>query len=161
MSNIYSFAEKRMMRESETRIEGIYSQEADMSGVFASDTLDLLSLQTLITNVNDVFNEASKPNWDGDNAAAISLAAYRNAMRFLETLPANIQVPEVRPDNDGLFDFEWYHDGKSFSIYVGPTNIFLWAAYYSINDRSSGRFTFKLKFLDEFVEKIREIYADT
>ena len=47
------------------------------------------------------------------------------------------------PDDDGYIEFEWYHNGLTFSFYITPSEVVLYAVFYSPNDRFSGRFTFQ------------------
>lgn len=55
-----------------------------------------------------IFKECSQPNWDGEGALPITLAAHIEARTFMLLLPTTIPVPEVMPERSGHIAFEWY-----------------------------------------------------
>lgn len=51
--------------------------------------------------------DCHQPGWDGYGAEAVSIDAYRSAERFIRSLPAGIEPPQVSADPDGCVTFEW------------------------------------------------------
>lgn len=87
--------------------------------VFKGSLLEHLSERPiedrLRTTLKKVFEETSKDNWDGYGATGVSRQVYRNALSFLELLPAEYRQLEVAADPDGALSFEWY---------IGPRQVF-------------------------------------
>ena len=87
--------------------------------VFKVPCLELLSERPiedrLRATLKKVFQETSKDNWDGYGARGVSRQVYRNALSFLELLPAEYRQLEVAADPDGALSFEWY---------IGPRLVF-------------------------------------
>lgn len=65
-------------------------------------------------------SEASKPNWDGYGAEPVSLKTFRQAVRFLESIPLTIPNPEISVDPDGEVSFTWSRSPRQvFSVSIG------------------------------------------
>lgn len=56
----------------------------------------------------EVFEEASRPNWDGYGAYPVSEATVAQALAFLDLLPSTLPRPEISPHPDGELAFEWF-----------------------------------------------------
>ncbi|HEX9627016.1 MAG TPA: hypothetical protein VGA00_08780 [Acidiferrobacterales bacterium] len=114
-------------------------------------------LSALYKLLNEVYDQSKYPDWDGDGAEAVALSTYQLATRLILCLPQDLENPNILADSDGYIEFEWYREGSSFSIYVTGTGVMLYAAYYSPNDRMSGRFSFKDKFPKHLVPFIQRV----
>lgn len=55
-----------------------------------------------------LFQDCSQPNWDGEGAVPISAATLQEAQRLLEVIPQTIGVPDLIPEAMGSVAFEWY-----------------------------------------------------
>ncbi len=76
----------------------------------------------------DVVAEASKGNWDGYGARAVSLRTAQNALCLLRSLPSGVPSPEVAADPDGGIAFEWTSKpDRSFSVSVGEDDVVAYA----------------------------------
>lgn len=124
---------------SQTAAPEFLSQE-NVTGSSTDALAEAWQLQDLLIKLNDVFVEAKERDWDGDNAEPVSDSTYFSAIKLLSVLPLTLPAPEISPDNDGFIEFEWYKDGKSFSLYATDTNLVLYAGFYGKEDRLSGRF---------------------
>lgn len=118
--------------------------------------------RALITNITAACEKAREPGWDGDDAKPVAYLTCYKAIRFIEQLPSNLPPPEIIPDDDGYIELEWYHEGRSFSFYITPSDVVLYAVYYSRNDRSSGRFTFNdaLPEYDHIPKNVRQLIRE-
>lgn len=70
----------------------------------------MASVPTSRSPIHDVFAEFeaySMPNWDGDEAEAITPAAIRAARDFYYLLPRELGTPDIAPGSDGTIGFEW------------------------------------------------------
>jgi hypothetical protein len=98
-----------------------------------------------LADLDAVAAEAQAPNWDSYGARPVSLAAYRQATRMLQSLPSAVPPPEVGITPDGKVLLEW-QDGPqwAFSIVLGPDNIVTYAGLFG-----AGRTHGKEAFVDE------------
>ncbi|NMC21716.1 MAG: hypothetical protein GYA33_15000 [Thermogutta sp.] len=77
----------------------------------------------------EVWQECSKPNWDGYGAVAVRERTYRNAERFLLALPLGTRAPSVGAEPDGQITFEWRHSRRRIlSVSVSPEDELHYAA---------------------------------
>ncbi|MBD3287591.1 hypothetical protein GF337_02205 [candidate division KSB1 bacterium] len=84
--------------------------------------------------LNNIYEDCSKPNWDGYGAEPVDLDTYRESMRFIECLPQNILCPEVTPEPDGEISFEWFKNNQRiFSVSVGRNGELSYAGIYGIS----------------------------
>ena len=136
------------------------SKTFDSSGEITHEgNLNFNSIQNLYTRLTYVFEKAKVYDWDGDDAEPVSFTTYQQAVKFISYMPEGLEIPEITPDNDGYIEFEWYSNGKSFSFYVTGTNILLYASYFGINERFSGRRPFPDRFPTEFRIWINKVYV--
>lgn len=141
ISNDQPFANK-FTRQSMAQTESELLNLETPTGFSGEGTISVRQLLDLIGKLTEVFKEAKERDWDGENAEPISDATYYNATSILSVLPVNLPAPEILPDNDGYIEFEWYKDGRSFSLYITDTNLVLYAGFYGKDDRLSGRFNY-------------------
>jgi hypothetical protein len=137
------------------------SQEESTGGGDDESLTSVHQFQSLIKRLNEVFTEAKKHDWDGENAEPVSDATYHNATRLLSALPVSLPSPEILPDNDGYIEFEWHKNGKSFSLYVTDTNLVLFAGFYGKEDRLSGRFNYEEDFPIRAELLAKDVYKET
>lgn len=125
----------------------------------ATEALDLHTQQRLLDQLDEVYGLAKYPNWDREGAAEVALSTYLQATHFIAILPTGLQAPSVEADVDGFIEFEWYNDGRSFSVLVSSSPVVLYAAYYSAHDRGSGRIAVHDKLPKHIVNFIERVYA--
>ena len=73
-------------------------------------TSSALSMEEAKFTLQDTFVNRLAMNWDGYGAQPLSIGAYIGAKKFLELLPANIDMPDIVPEPSGSIGLEWYHD---------------------------------------------------
>lgn len=98
--------------------------------------------ETLKT-LQEVYTEHSVENWDGYEAAPISIDAYSEATRFLKMLPPSIPEPDIIPEPDGGIGLEWYKErGFSVVISVSGENIITYVGRFGKNNQTYGTESF-------------------
>lgn len=76
-------------------------------------------------------HEAAALNWDGYGAKPIDPLAYREARRFLATLPTTTPVPDVSVDPDGEVSISWNLEPDwVFSVSIGPSGRLSYAGLF-------------------------------
>ena len=84
---------------------------------------------TVLTELIEVFADASNEGWDGYDAAPVTPETYMNAYEVVESLPRGIPVPAVGAEPDGQLTFEWYSNPRRLlSVSVTPDGDLHYAA---------------------------------
>jgi hypothetical protein len=84
----------------------------------------------------EVFEECSSEGWDGEQAKAISVEVLQCTIRFLNSFPSDIEIPEVGVEPDGAITLEWYRSSnKVISISINPDGWAYWAALIGTSKR--------------------------
>lgn len=98
-------------------VSGGFSEDAVSVGcAFAeiqNDKMKTASYCSTANNLEDIFKECSSDDWDGYGAKAINAYTYRNAWRFINTLPSYLPLPELGCEPDGQITFEWFKDSSN------------------------------------------------
>jgi hypothetical protein len=160
---IYNLAEHKRLHGTGERTTSYYNFElgernnasGESSGNFITS-----ARRALLSELTSACERARNPSWDGNEATPVAYLTYYYSVRFIEQLPQDLPRPEISPDNDGYIEFEWYNHGKTFSFYVTPSDVVLYAAYFSRNDRFSGRFTLNDEIPAHLLQRIREVYSE-
>lgn len=72
-----------------------------------------------IARLEEVAQACSVPDWDGEGALAVDLAAVQNAAAFIMALPDYLPSPECAADPDGSISLDWVPSRRmAFSISV-------------------------------------------
>lgn len=74
------------------------------SGVFL---LSKPAIQAALDQLDEVFTECSRPNWDGYGAQPVQQLTYETTRELLERLPTKAGTPEIGADPDGELVLEW------------------------------------------------------
>jgi hypothetical protein len=86
----------------------------ERSRALAGSKLDAISA------VWDVAAEASQEDWNGEGAIAVDSVTAGNAVRFIQTLPAFLTMPEISPEPDGGISLDWIESrARVLSISIG------------------------------------------
>jgi hypothetical protein len=112
--------------------------------------------ERLKDQLSDIFERTSSENWDGYNAHATSGENFSFAIKFIEMLPEGVQKPDISPEPDGTFSFEWRVSGKPrmLSVSVGK-NAVHYAAIMSYRQKEHGEEV----FFDSIPENINRLFA--
>jgi hypothetical protein len=91
------------------------------------------------------------PDWDGYGAKAVSRDAYCAAERFIRSLPAGVETPQISADTDGCVTFEWRKSSRrTLLVSVRPGFVLDYAALIG-----SARANGMEPFFDELPEVVK------
>lgn len=94
---------------------------------------------TAINFVQQLAQEAARPNWDGEGAKPISANSRNAASVFLELLPFRLMEPDVAADPDDSFSFVWDRGrGHVLNVQVGRDYHLYFASISPISGRNRG-----------------------
>jgi len=106
------------------------------------------------TEILEIHEGCSAPNWDGYGAAAIEPQALNEALFVLEKLLPGTIVPDVGPEPSGGIGFEWENDrGVSLIVSVRGDQMMAYAAALADGGRRRGN----ERFLNFFPLPVREL----
>lgn len=110
------------------------------------------------TSLLEVFDECSKPNWDGYNATPISPLILSEAMTFIDALPSWVPLPTIVPEPDGSIAFEWY-GGKNrvFIASVSGNNTVVYAGLLGKGNRKHGVVPFNDSIPTDVIEGVNQV----
>lgn len=111
-----------------------------------------------ISEVYSLALECSLPDWDGEDALAVSLQTVQMAVDFIRALPNDIPIPELVPEPDGSISFDWIRSrNRVFSLSIG-TNDRLAFAWLSGTDKGHGVARFNSRVVPQkILDGVREI----
>ena len=79
--------------------------------------------------LNQVYTECLKPNWDGYGAMPVSETTYQLAYQFLEALPLGTPLPSIGAEPDGHLTLEWHYSPRwTLSVSISPERELHYAA---------------------------------
>ena len=91
-------------------------------------------LKDVLDQLDEVADECGSPNWDGYQAAPVTLDAFKQTYLFLEALPSGMSLPTVGAEPDGHVTLEWYHSPqRTLSVSVSPEGELHYAALIGPN----------------------------
>lgn len=117
----------------------------------SSQSVDGSSVRKLLTRINEsnrctartavaladldiAVQEANRPNWDGYDALPARSAAFEQARRLLEALPAGLPLPAIFVVPEGGIALEWNFGTKClFSVIVSGANLLSYAGIFGPN----------------------------
>lgn len=85
------------------------------------------SKKEIINQIDQLYKECSKENWDGEYASAVIQTTVDNTKKFIEYFPYNMPKPEVGVDPTGCFTFDWtFGKSKYIEITTMETSKIIW-----------------------------------
>jgi len=88
-------------------------------------------LRESLSVLNEIIQEASEFNWDGYGAYPVDKLGQYKAIRFLESLPKDLPIPDIGVDSDGDVSFHWYSETDNvFSVSVSGTGELTYAGIF-------------------------------
>jgi hypothetical protein len=107
-----------------------------------------------------VWRNCSAPNWDGDDAIAVSLDSFKAAYRFIQALPLGCSSPSIGAEPDGHITLEWYkHPYWVLSVSISPEGMLYYAALFG-NRNISGSESFSGMVSTELLSLIEKAMLD-
>jgi len=105
----------------------------------------------------EVFKECSSEGWDGKEAKPISTEVLQYAIKFLNSFPLGIEVPEVGAEPDGAISLEWYRSpNKLISISINPDCWMYYAALIGTSKRHGADYAL-MGISDDLLEIILQV----
>ena len=78
--------------------------------------------ERVLSELEEVWSEASHEGWNGYGAAPLHPCAYVFAKMFLNALPSTAPLPDVSADADGEVALDWiFGERKALTVSIGPT----------------------------------------
>lgn len=110
----------------------------------------------LLSEIYDVAEELSQPNWNGHDEAPVSQESFYRAYRLAEALPLEIPNPTVGVDPDGELTFEWYRGTRRLvSLSIAGDGLINYVARIGPNKHHGVE-----EFFDEMPKRIGELVQD-
>ena len=89
----------------------------------------------LLNTLQETYQRCQQPDWDGEQAEAISIETFEVARRFIEAFPRHSPLPTITPEPDGQLNFEWYHSPRRLlTVSLSGSGMLFWAALISSED---------------------------
>lgn len=112
-----------------------------------------------LESLDEVYEECSEANWDGYDAAPISLEAYFEASKLLRMIPSSYPMPDILPEPDGGIGLEWYKDRAfSFVISVTAKNIITYVGLFGKNNETYGTEYFTFSVPKIVLDSLRRLF---
>lgn len=61
----------------------------------------------VISQLWQLHDECSEPDWDGNDAMPLSEVAVATAIEFIKAIPTGMPLPEVAPEPEGAISLDW------------------------------------------------------
>ena len=109
--------------------------------------------------LRDTAEEASRSNWDGYGAPAVSDATVAQGLAFLDLLPSTVPPPEVSAHPDGEVAFEWWQGPhRVLTVSVNETGRLSYAAMFGAARQHGTEYLLE-ELPDPLLQALRRLYA--
>lgn len=117
------------------------------------------SLRDIVRNeIEDLYRDCSKPNWDCYGALPVSRQAVDNSIKFISNIRSIKTQPSISPMPSSDISFTWKNNNKLFTIEFTKSNEILYALVELDNDKSaSGSFSYNdmsVKTIYSYLESV-------
>ncbi len=108
--------------------------------------------------LNEVYGESSRKNWDGYGAHAVSAAALEEAKTLVQALPTTVELPEVAAEPDGSLALEWYKSPyRIFSMSVTGSGKIFYAGLFGKGSKAHGSEVFGDAIPETIIRQIQRL----
>lgn len=114
-------------------------------------------IKNLISELIELHSECKEDGWDDEDASGIKREALLEALRFIELIPENVDLPEVAPAENGSIDLEWNGNNSRCNIEISGTEKVVYSAYYSTENRDFGIKPFVSRIPENILDLINKI----
>lgn len=115
-----------------------YSDEHPLEITFETEKINFVK-DYLYKDIFRVYQECIEKNWDGYDAEAVNENVFFESIKFIDSMPDDIQMPEVIPEPTGEIAFEWYKDRKHiFVTSLSGEGIISYAGLFGAKNKSHG-----------------------
>lgn len=121
-----------------------------------------VDLQVALRELDEIYRECSKEDWDGYGALPVSQKVCHEAIRFLKAWRRlSLPVPELGPEPEGDIGFEWnFGKNKVFAVSVHGTNFITYAGLLGAGNKTHGTEAFDGAIPQEIINKILRIHPE-
>lgn len=123
----------------------------------AFQQLNTLGCADLYADLEQLANECTHPDWDGEGAEPVHRGSIDQAARFLRTLPLGAGKPTIGAEPDGQVVLEWYSTPRRvLSVSMSPEGDLHYAALLG-PERQYGTVPFLGDIPSTLIELIRRV----
>lgn len=112
--------------------------------------------------LNEVYLDASQPNWDGYGGLPITDRALEDAKTFIEIFTMRLHsfpTPDIVPEPDGEIGLEWYTErNDSLSISIGEKGEIAFAVFKG-SEKNYGTIPFSSSIPDTIIHWLNKLYS--
>lgn len=114
--------------------------------------------ENLHIELNNIFLECSKVNWDKYGANPINEAALIEAHWFLTALPSWVPNPEVIPEPSGEIGLEWdYGKDRVFVVTIKGDHSIAYAGLLGAGNRTRGIESYSEAIPSVIIESVKRV----
>jgi hypothetical protein len=99
-------------------------------------TITLRSRVELLSKLNEIYENYSKPDWDGYGASPITDSVYFEGEKLIRALPIDpvFPMPEIIAEPTGEIAFEWYKEKRQVLILsISGKNEIVYSGLFGVN----------------------------
>ena len=134
-SNIFNRSQFTGTSDASQKLQKIY----DNTVISLRKAVTWNRIGNTLDSLKEVFSECYETNWDGYGAQPITVATYQEAIRFLNSIPSWLEIPEIVPEPSGDIGFEWnFGKNKIFAVSLNGTNKLVYAGILGAGNKAHG-----------------------
>jgi hypothetical protein len=115
--------------------------------------------QEVLNRLEEISEECSRLGWDGDSAVPISAPLQKVARVLIQSLPSNLEDPDLGVELDGSVTLEWRRSQtKVISISISPDNSLYFAALLD-GIRKRAAYPFQTTFPNDLLRVVNEVVS--
>ena len=100
------------------------------------------------------FNECQTPGWDSYNARPVSQEEYDRFLTLIDSLPTDIDHPDLGPIYDGTFEMEWGTEKGAALVFWDDTK---WCVMSYDKEELRPCYYFESEFPEELYKHLKKI----
>lgn len=115
---------------------------------------------SLRSEIQQVWESASRKDWNGDGANAVPTTALKEAILLAGMIPESVESPTVSGCPDGSLTFEWYRSsGRQLSLSISGNGVLDYAGVTGDEEPSGQIAFFGDRWPDELNAPLRQLFA--
>lgn len=91
----------------DTGISNVYQSLRKQLHTAYTRVKETVNKAKLLAQLDEIYNECSIADWDGDCAVPLKLGARQQTVDFVNLLPSYVLSPEIIPQHNGNIALEW------------------------------------------------------
>jgi hypothetical protein len=110
-----------------------------------------------MAELSGLFEECSRPDWDGYDAPPLSAEVFQVAAQFVASIPFDVPVPEISASPAGDISFEWAQTARRIVSVAISENREIHYAALNGHKRSFGSMPFDGSFDSQLHDLIQSV----